>query len=130
MAKIDVHGVMLTFWDVGGQVKLRTLWDRYYADAQGLIYIIDSADVERFEEASLAFEAVKEQVHYHAIPILLVANKQDLLDACGVVEIEQQFHADRIQQGVLFSIQPMCTANGDGVSAGIQWLVKALEKHY
>ncbi len=119
--------MILTFWDVGGQLKLRTLWYRYYADAQGLIYVIDSADIERFEEASLAFEAVKEQAHYHAIPILLVANKQDLHDACGVVEIEQQFHADRIQQGVPFSILPMCTATGDGVNTGIQWLVKALK---
>ncbi len=125
---MSVHGVILTFWDVGGQVKLRNLWDRYYADAQGLIYVIDSADVGRFEEASLAFEAVKEQAHFHAIPILLVANKQDLLDACGVVEIEQQFHADRIRQEVPFSIQPMSALNGDGVNGGMQWLVKALEK--
>ncbi len=125
---MNVHGVTLTFWDIGGQVKLRTLWDRYYADAQGLIYVIDSADVGRFEEATLAFEAVKEQTHLHATPIMLVANKQDLLDACGVVEIEQQFHTDRIQQGAPFSIQPMSAANGNGVSDGMKWLVNALEK--
>lgn len=34
---------------------MRSLWEKYYADAHGLIFVMDSADVGRFEEARMAF---------------------------------------------------------------------------
>lgn len=37
------------------QVRVRSLWEKYYADAHGLIFVMDSADVGRFEEARMAF---------------------------------------------------------------------------
>ncbi len=40
-------GSKLTVWDVGGQDKVRQLWRHYYAGASALIFVIDSADVER-----------------------------------------------------------------------------------
>jgi GTPase SAR1 family protein len=36
---------------VGGQDRLRKLWRHYYKDNDALIFVIDSADRERFEEA-------------------------------------------------------------------------------
>lgn len=36
-------------------MRVRSLWEKYYADAHGLIFVIDSADVGRFEEARMAF---------------------------------------------------------------------------
>lgn len=37
------------------KVRVRSLWEKYYSDAHGLIFVMDSADVGRFEEARLAF---------------------------------------------------------------------------
>lgn len=37
------------------QVRMRSIWDKYYADAHGVIFVVDAADVARFEEAKLAF---------------------------------------------------------------------------
>lgn len=34
---------------------MRSIWDKYYADAHGVIFVVDAADVARFEEAKLAF---------------------------------------------------------------------------
>ena len=31
LGKIDVNGVRLNFWDLGGQEELQTLWDKYYS---------------------------------------------------------------------------------------------------
>lgn len=36
-------------------MRVRSLWEKYYADAHGLIFVMDSADVGRFEEARMAF---------------------------------------------------------------------------
>jgi len=43
------------FWDLGGQEELQSLWDKYYAESHGIIYLIDSADKNRIEESKLAY---------------------------------------------------------------------------
>jgi hypothetical protein len=34
---------------------MRSIWDKYYSDAHGVVFVLDAADVTRFEEAKLAF---------------------------------------------------------------------------
>jgi hypothetical protein len=38
-------------WDMGGQDAIRPLWSHYYENAQALIFVVDSADAERLDEA-------------------------------------------------------------------------------
>ena len=46
LAKLDVSGCRVTFWDLGGAARVRSLWPRYYADAHGWVYVVDAADDE------------------------------------------------------------------------------------
>ena len=57
---------------------MRSIWEKYYAEAHGMVFVIDSADVGRMEEAKLAFDAVREHEELRGIPVLLLANKLDL----------------------------------------------------
>ena len=41
----------LTIWDVGGQEKIRQLWRHYYNNVDVLIFVIDSNDIGRIDEA-------------------------------------------------------------------------------
>ena len=43
-------------WDLGGQTVLRPLWRHYYENCQGLIFVVDSHDRERMEEATEVFQ--------------------------------------------------------------------------
>lgn len=52
---IDVQGVRLNFWDLGGQQELQSLWDKYYQESHGVIYVIDSNDRDRMDESKLIF---------------------------------------------------------------------------
>uniref|UniRef100_A0A8C2FES9 ADP-ribosylation factor related protein 1 n=1 Tax=Cyprinus carpio TaxID=7962 RepID=A0A8C2FES9_CYPCA len=52
---IDVGKARLMFWDLGGQEELQSLWDKYYAESHGVIYVIDSTDEERLSESKNAF---------------------------------------------------------------------------
>jgi ADP-ribosylation factor related protein 1 len=45
----------LNFWDLGGQRDLRTLWEKYYEESHGVMFVIDSGDPERIEECRVAF---------------------------------------------------------------------------
>ena len=48
--KIGAHH-FATLWDVGGQERLRAIWPHYFNGIDGIIFLVDSADASRIEEA-------------------------------------------------------------------------------
>lgn len=49
---VEYKNISFTVWDVGGQDKIRPLWRHYFTNTQGLIFVVDSNDSERLNEAS------------------------------------------------------------------------------
>ena len=47
LAKVEKRRAEFTFWDVGGQMVLRKIWDKYFSECNGLIFMIDGADPAR-----------------------------------------------------------------------------------
>ncbi|CAK5120140.1 unnamed protein product [Meloidogyne enterolobii] len=45
---VTYKNIKFSVWDVGGQEKIRPLWRHYYVGTQALIFVVDSADVDRF----------------------------------------------------------------------------------
>ncbi|XP_034495724.1 ADP-ribosylation factor-related protein 1 isoform X3 [Ailuropoda melanoleuca] len=78
---VDVGKARLMFWDLGGQEELQSLWDKYYAECHGVIYVIDSTDEERLSESKRAFEKMITSEALDGVPILVLANKQDVEDS-------------------------------------------------
>ena len=48
---LDHNGFKLNMWDVGGQEILRQFWDQYLDNTDALVFVIDSSDVKRIQEA-------------------------------------------------------------------------------
>jgi small GTP-binding protein len=48
---LEYKNIKFMVWDIGGQDKIRQLWKHYYHNTQGLIFVIDSQDLERLELA-------------------------------------------------------------------------------
>jgi small GTP-binding protein len=48
---VEYKNINFTVWDVGGQDKIRPLWRHYFLNTQGLIFVVDSNDRERVQEA-------------------------------------------------------------------------------
>ena len=55
VAKIRYQGAQIIFWDLGGQVRMRSMWEKYYMEANTVVFVVDSADVGRLDEAKIAF---------------------------------------------------------------------------
>ncbi|XP_040131520.1 ADP-ribosylation factor-related protein 1 isoform X3 [Ictidomys tridecemlineatus] len=55
-----------------------TVAPEYYAECHGVIYVIDSTDEERLSESKQAFEKVVASEALDGVPILVLANKQDV----------------------------------------------------
>lgn len=71
-------GVNFLVWDVGGQEKLRPLWKSYTRCTDGIIFVVDSCDIERLEEAKMELTRTARSPDNAGVPILILANKQDL----------------------------------------------------
>lgn len=56
----DRSSLALTVWDVGGQKKMRPHWRHYYEDTAGLLFVVDSCDQKRLDEACKELHRVKE----------------------------------------------------------------------
>jgi len=46
---LKYKNILFKMWDIGGQEKIRFLWQNYYCDAKGIIFVIDSGDIERID---------------------------------------------------------------------------------
>ena len=48
---LNLEGVQLNVWDLGGQQVLRKYWNNYFSSTSSLIYVVDAADEKRLEES-------------------------------------------------------------------------------
>ena len=93
LAKIQLRGSRVIFWDLGGQKKMRSMWERYYAEANAVIFVVDSADVVRLEEAKLSFDSVCDNDWLSDVPVITIANKQDLPGALTPGDLAINFYS-------------------------------------
>ena len=123
---VDHKNVTFTIYDVGGQDYLRPLWRYYYHGAQGFIFVLDSGDVGRMEEAKHEINTiVTDDDHKEAI-FLIFANKQDLPSAMSVVDITSILGL-RSHQKTKWCIRATSATTGDGLMDGLDWLIAQMK---
>merc|ERR1712054_448095 len=81
------EGFKLNVWDIGGQKTIRPYWKNYFENTDALIYVVDSSDKRRLEEAAQELGELLEEDKLGSIPVLVFANKQDLMNAVAAEEI-------------------------------------------
>ena len=106
--------VTFTVWDVGGQEKLRPLWRHYFKGAEGLIFVVDSSDQERFHEARKELFGVLENDGMDRVPVVVIANKQDLPRAVRAGELAQKLNLLQHKENP-WHVQEACAKTGDGI---------------
>ncbi|XP_063819604.1 ADP-ribosylation factor-like [Pseudophryne corroboree] len=124
------RNVMFTVWDVGGQDKIRALWSHYFMNTDGLVFVVDSADPERFLEARSELSTILEHDEMRGVPFLVMANKQDLPGARSPAELADELGLTKII-GHQWHVQGCCAATGDGLVEGLEvltGLVKQFQK--
>ncbi|CAG7833004.1 unnamed protein product [Allacma fusca] len=121
--KFQYKNISFTAFDMSGQGRYRNLWEHYYKDCQGVIFVVDSSDRLRFVVAKDELDSllINPDVATRAIPILIFANKMDVKEAMSPVRISTAFELERI------SSKPwhICASNavtGEGLNEGVEWL--------
>ncbi|KAG8753826.1 ADP-ribosylation factor, Arf Arf6 [Serendipita sp. 396] len=119
--------VKFNVWDVGGQDKIRPLWRHYFTGTQGLVYVVDSCDRERIDEARQELHRILSDREMATCLLLVFANKQDLPGAMSPAEVTEKLGLHRMRDR-LWYVHPSCATTGEGLFEGLQWLSNTMRR--
>ncbi|GAA5891109.1 hypothetical protein JCM5296_007381 [Sporobolomyces johnsonii] len=123
---VTYKNVKFNVWDVGGQDKIRPLWRHYYTGTQGLVFVVDSQDRERIDEARTELHKILNDREMKECLLLVFANKQDLPDAMTPTEVTEKLGLLRMKDRSWYC-HPSNALDGDGLFEGLNWLSQNLK---
>merc|ERR1719198_447256 len=126
---ISVGAMKMRAVDMGGHEIARRMWEQYSHDADGIVYIVDAVDRERFQEAGLALHKLLQTLAV-STPVLVLGNKDDLQGAAREEELYYSLGLDEIQRsGSGRAVQlVMCSVfEKRGFKEGFDWLSKHIK---
>jgi len=106
-----------------GQKSIRPYWRNYYDGTDVLIYVVDSADTTRLEEVNKELSELLAEEKLAGVPLLVFANKQDLMGALSASDISTGLNLEAIS-GRSWNIQACSAKRGDGLEEGMTWAVE------
>lgn len=119
--------------DYGGTNKFRPMWSTYFARSEAIIFVVDSTDIEGFDDAAcelrylLSQESLRESLEH--VPLLVFANKQD---KAGAKEPADVFASLKLEDGILkgrrWHVVGCSFTEGIGIDEGMSWLVVSIDQ--
>ncbi|XP_078656668.1 E3 ubiquitin-protein ligase TRIM23-like [Branchiostoma floridae x Branchiostoma belcheri] len=119
---VEYKNLKFTIWDVGGKPKLRPLWKHYYLNTQAVIFVVDSVDCARIDEAYDELSKLLAEKELREAVLLVFANKQDLPNALPIEEITDRLSLHKLCCGRSWHIQACDARTGMGLHDGLDWL--------
>uniref|UniRef100_A0A3B3U7R3 ADP-ribosylation factor-like 13A n=1 Tax=Poecilia latipinna TaxID=48699 RepID=A0A3B3U7R3_9TELE len=132
--ELRVENYLVTLLDVGGSAESRGAWRELYGEAHGVIFVVDSSDRQRMKEARDVLADLLKQPRVAGKPILVLANKQDKMNALLGSELIEILSLEKLvnQSRSLCHIEP-CSALMDlrrwsdrKTLRGLRWLLRAV----
>jgi ADP-ribosylation factor-like protein 8 len=97
MKRVQRGHVTLKCWDIGGQPRFRTMWERYCRGVNVIVFIVDIADVPLIAQAKDELHALMDNQTLLGIPLLVLGNKSDLPQKLSVDELIDELDLKSIQ---------------------------------
>ncbi|KAM4605396.1 ADP-ribosylation factor-like protein 14 [Polymixia lowei] len=119
-ARKSGKNIALTVWDVGGQERMRQYWKSYHQDAAAIVFVVDSSDTARLDEARQELERTLSSDHLRGLPVVVLANKQDVNGALTVMDITERFNLRKMCSGRHWFVQPCSASIGFGLEEGFR----------
>eukprot|EP01027_Heterolobosea_sp_BB2_P023815 GEZU01035827.1.p1 GENE.GEZU01035827.1~~GEZU01035827.1.p1 ORF type:complete len:180 (-),score=38.50 GEZU01035827.1:49-588(-) len=124
---VEYKKITFTMWDVGGQDAIRPLWRHYYEGTDAIIFVVDSNDIERINDARDELKRMLSEDLLRDAVLLVFANKQDLPNALPANEICTRLGIPDMCRNRDWFVQPTSATCGDGIIEGLDWLSNKLK---
>ena len=87
--ELVIGNVRFQTHDLGGHEAARKLWKDYFTVVDGVVYMVDALDRERFPEAKKELDALLSDDMLQTVPFLILGNKVDITSAASEEELRQ-----------------------------------------
>ena len=126
MTTEDNSTYTLNIFDVGGQKTLRSYWRNYFEETDGLIWVVDSADIMRLKQCKQELDILLKEERLAGASLLIFANKQDLKSSKTKEEIAEILGLGdpKHYKGRHFHVFGCSAKTGEGLEEGIRWCVE------
>ncbi|GMH19394.1 hypothetical protein Nepgr_021235 [Nepenthes gracilis] len=123
MRKVTKGNVTIKLWDLGGQRRFRTMWERYCRGVSAIVYVVDAADRDSVPISRSELHDLLAKPSLNGIPLLVLGNKIDKSEA-----LSQQVLTDQLNLSAITDREVCCymISCKDSVNIGvvIDWLIK------
>ncbi|XP_055338371.1 uncharacterized protein LOC129588232 [Paramacrobiotus metropolitanus] len=123
MRKITKGNVTIKLWDIGGQPRFRSMWERYCRGVTAIVYMVDAADQEKLEASKNELHNLLEKPQLHGIPVLVLGNKKDLPGAFNEKELIDRLNLNAIQDREICCYSISCKEK-QNIDITLQWLIR------
>ncbi|XP_018584936.2 ADP-ribosylation factor-like protein 13B isoform X3 [Scleropages formosus] len=128
----------VTIFDLGGGKRIRGIWKNYYSESYGVVFVVDSSDVQRIQETKDTMAEVLGHPRIAGKPVLVLANKQDREGALAEADIIEHLSLEKLvnENKCLCQIEPCSAVFGYGkkldksIKNGLNWLLNNIAKDY
>lgn len=127
MRKVTRGKVTIKLWDLGGQPRFRSMWERYCRGVNCIVYVVDSSDARNVAVSKNELHELLNRPALANIPVLVLGNKNDLATAIDVDTLINELALKSIvgREVCCYSISAKNQVN---IDITIQWLLKQGKK--
>ncbi|KXJ24352.1 ADP-ribosylation factor-like protein 13B [Exaiptasia diaphana] len=137
-SSVALYRYNVTIYDIGGGSRIRPIWNNYFSEAYGIVFVVDASDRQRLHETRDVLHESMNSAKIYGKPILILANKQDIKGAMKEEEVYEQLDIDGFSKRNKCQCQVYsCTAIlGQGnkidrqIKKGFQWLLQEISQNY
>jgi GTPase SAR1 family protein len=115
--------VTIKLWDLGGQPRFRSMWERYCRGVNAIVYVVDSADLDNVPVAKNELLELVQKPALAGIPLLVLGNKNDLSGALTADELIERLQLREVtgREVCCYSIS---AKNHVNIDLTLEWLIK------
>eukprot|EP00245_Coleochaete_scutata_P005427 TRINITY_DN1894_c0_g1_i1.p1 TRINITY_DN1894_c0_g1~~TRINITY_DN1894_c0_g1_i1.p1 ORF type:complete len:186 (+),score=44.42 TRINITY_DN1894_c0_g1_i1:70-627(+) len=123
MRMVSKGNVTIKLWDLGGQPRFRSMWERYCRGVSAIVYVVDAADHDNVPNSRIELHDLLSKPSLAGIPLLVLGNKVDKPEA-----LSKDALIDRMDLRSLTDREVACymisCKNMTHIDSVIDWLVK------
>jgi ADP-ribosylation factor-like protein 8 len=123
MKRVQRGHVTLKCWDIGGQPRFRSMWERYCRGVNAIVFIVDLEDTQLHPAAKDELHSLMRQRSLEGIPLLVLGNKSDLPGTMSTDELIHTLELEDIS-GRHVSCYSISAKEETNLEAVVQWLTR------
>mmetsp|Transcript_33604 Transcript_33604/g.34895 ORF Transcript_33604/g.34895 Transcript_33604/m.34895 type:complete len:188 (+) Transcript_33604:12-575(+) len=127
--ELKMGNLKLNTFDLGGHESARKIWNDYYPAVDGILFLVDSSDSDRFLEAKKELHEVCSSSQLEHMPIAILGNKIDLNGAVQEYELRKALDIGSLQSKSSRPLELFMSSikHKAGYNVALEWMSKYLK---